>query len=203
MPQTDEKSIWKTVTGFLPFVGGLHRLKGKHFSGAAKEVAVTVLLATFPIWAGAFYGALSDIGKIESLSSAFLLYLSRLREALENGTLILYSASLIAPVLYLALEEKSDGNSSGKMPSPMSHILSVFVIQTAATIYYTKQMSLEVINAGFAWYSSVVMFIFTIFVLYIVHCHKHFTEVADPSRDIEDNALEFSAGYSRHRRAEQ
>jgi len=198
MSSNNEDSRLHRFLERLPFVKGLSRLSGRHFRGAGKEVLVTILLATFPLWAGAFYGALSDINKVDGFWQAVFLYFSKLRNTLDNGTLILYSASLIAPVLYIALDERRD--NSGRMPSPMSHILSVFVIQTAATIYFTKQMAAENINSGFAFYTSLGMFFFTMFVLFIVHCHKHFDVSADPARAIEDTALTYASEYSRHRR---
>lgn len=201
MSSDGETSRLHRFLEFLPFLNGLTRLSARHFRGAGKEVLVTILLATFPLWAGAFYGALSDMKDVDGFWQAVCLYFSKLRKTLDNGTLILYSASLIAPVLYIALDERRD--NSGRMPSPMSHILSVFVIQTAATIYFTKQMAAENMNSGFAFYTSLGMFLFTMFVLFIVHCHKHFDTSADPARAIEDTALTYASDYSRHRRGSE
>ena len=189
---------------WLPFVSGLHELEPSHFRSAGKEVLVTVLLATFPLWAGAFYGALSDMNSSGSgWYDSFRLYLSKLEVNIGNGTLILYSASLIAPVLYIALKEKKEGRRPASFPSPMAHILSVFMIQTAATIYFTKQMSSELVNPNFAYYSSIAMFLFTVFVLYVVHCYRHFDDDIDPVQAMDDGVTRFTANYHRHRKGQE
>ncbi|WP_169446957.1 hypothetical protein [Perlucidibaca piscinae] len=183
---------------FLPFCKGISRVQKKNFLDAASDVAITVLLATFPLWAAAFFAAMSNEKDIDSFVAAVASVGNMLYVQINDGALILYSASLIAPVLVMALEFRKDSQIL-KVPSPMSYIVSVFMIQTAATIYFSKKASNDYINIEFAYYVSISMFLLTIIILYIVNCFRYFEAGIDPGSEIESSAKKFRDGYSRHR----
>lgn len=185
----------------IPIFSDINKVRRKHFFSAFSEVAVTIFLSTFPLWAGAFAVALSDpSSSVDSIWSAIAVWWVNLVKAIDSGALIIYSASLISPVLYIALQDYNDGNGRRAFPSPIAHIMFTVIVLIVATVYFTRQISEQPMNPGFAFYASVYLFFSTAVVLYVVNCYKYMMAEINPVREFEATDKVYATDYSEYRR---
>ncbi|HGP4439590.1 TPA: hypothetical protein ACLM4Z_005778 [Pseudomonas aeruginosa] len=108
----------------VPLIDGLPDLEWEHFRLAVKELFFTTLLSTSPLWIGAFAASLISAGTSQSENIKILSLLwDNLKASINTGALIIYSAALIAPVIYIATQEAKGTLSTKVFPSRMWHIL--------------------------------------------------------------------------------
>lgn len=182
----------------LPLISGLPDLKASDLSEAFKEIVVTFLLATMPLWLGAFIASLLDnsYNSSEALSFIDTLY-SKLLITAQSGVLIAYSATMVAPILYIALSD-SGRNSRIKFPSQISHIMVVLMVTVVSAAYYTATLiSKDNLNEDFVYYTSIVLFVFSTLVYYIALCYKYYQSTYSHSEAVSDSTHKFQDQFSR------
>lgn len=186
-----------------PIISGLPDLSLKHHGDAFKETAVTVVLATIPLWLGAFIAALLDGSKSLDGSFTLLAFLfEKIRLTTESGALIIYASSLISPVLYMALNERSSNSPQhAPFPSKISHIMAVLMISIISTAYFTADIAGNKLNASIAYYTSIWLFAFAVLVLYIASCYKNFSSEYSHSDVLKAEATDFESEFRMFRRS--
>jgi len=184
----------------LPIVSGMTELSAKHYKESLKEVFFTVILATSPLWMAAIFTSFSDATSVESSKDVAAVFWKNLMKTIETGALIIYSASLVSPILYMAAQDMKREGALKVFPSKGSHIIFVLIVQIVATIYFSKQSSMASMNSGFAYYSSIWLFPFSILILFVAMCYKNWVIDLDPLHAMSTSEDKFRGGYMMHRR---
>ncbi|AZZ46485.1 hypothetical protein C1896_17135 [Pseudomonadaceae bacterium SI-3] len=200
----ENRNILVKLIRSLPLIDGLPDLELDHFKSAAKELFFTALLSTSPLWIGAFAASLISAGTSQSAEIDILgIMWENLKSSINTGALIIYSAALIAPVIYIATQEAKGTTNSKIFPSRPWHILFALIIQIVGCVYFVIQFLQLSMNQQFAFYFSIYLFPFTLVLLLIAFCYKNLIFEMDPLREMENSDKNFSANYSRHRRGQQ
>lgn len=184
-----------------PIISGMADLSWKHYKESIKEVFFTVLLGTSPLWLAAVFSSFSDVTPVVSGSDVLDVFWRNLMKTIESGALIVYSASLVSPILYMAAQDIKRDGAMKVFPSKGSHIIFVLIVQLVATIYFFKQSSPDTINSGFAYYSSIWLFPFSILILFVAMCYKSWLADLDPVHAMSESEDGFRGGYMMHRRS--
>ncbi|ROM60404.1 hypothetical protein [Pseudomonas rhodesiae] len=183
-----------------PIISGMADLSWKHYKESIKEVFFTVLLGTSPLWLAAVFSSFSDASPVVSGGDVLDVFWRNLMKTIESGALIVYSASLVSPILYMAAQDIKRDGAMKVFPSKGSHIIFVLIVQLVATIYFFKQSSPDTINSGFAYYSSIWLFPFSILILFVAMCYKSWLADLDPVHAMSESEDGFRGGYMMHRR---
>lgn len=199
----DYKGGFIKIIRAIPLIDGLPDLEWEHFKSATKELFFTVLLSTSPLWIGAFAASLISAGTSQSDNvEIFALFWKNLKASINTGALIIYSAALIAPVIYIASQEAKGTSTTKVFPSRTWHIVFALVIQIVGCVYFVIQSLGLNMNQRFAFDFSIYLFPFTLALLQIAFCYKNLIFEMDPLKEMENSDKRFSENYSRHRRGE-
>lgn len=188
----DIKKLLLKIVRYTPIISGLPDVKFKDHRDALKETGVTIVLATLPVWLGAFIAALVDksiVGDVGLLD----LILSKLEVTANSGVLILYAASLVSPVIYMALSDVRDGR--GKFPSRISHVMAVLMISVIAAGYYTASELAGDLNSQLVKLTSIVLFSCAFFVLYLASCYRNGMSYYDHASVVNRTADDFAQKF--------
>lgn len=179
-----------------PIISGLPDLKPSDHAGAFKEASVTIILATMPLWLGAFIAALIDNSYGSSGFFEFIkTILDKLVVTAQSGILIAYAATLVAPVLYLALSEIRT-ESKVKFPSQISHVMVVLMVTVISAAYYTATLIKEDgLNSNIVQHTSLILFSFSIIVYYVALCYKYFTNTYNHATTVSKSSRDFSSRF--------
>jgi hypothetical protein len=184
----------------IPIISGLPDLHASHCKDSAKEVSFTVLLSTFPLWLVALVTSFSDLDAVSSGYDVLMIFKKNFVATLETGALIVYAASLVSPVIYMAVQEVRRGDGINKVfPSRISHIVFVMIVQMVAAVYFFKDSS-GGMNAAFAYYASIWLFPFSVLILFVAMSYKNWVSDLDPIAAMGESEAGFMTGYDQHRR---
>jgi hypothetical protein len=171
----------------IPIISGLSNCSAGDHWEALQEVLITVIFATIPIWLIFFIISLT---RQEADPDLF----TNLSGHVNNGELFIYSVSIIAPVMYIALK---DPPGAKEFPSRLSHIIIIFVVAILSSAGFAVQKSILLSNTKFAIDVSLTLFSISIFILYIATVYKHMRLLGpDDFKKMESN---FSEQYKKHR----
>ena len=196
-------SVFLRLVKALPLIDGLPDLEWDHFRSALKELLFTVLLSTSPLWTGAFAASLISAGTSQAGEiNIFAIMWGNLKGSISTGALIIYSAALIAPVIYMATKEAKGSSTTKVFPSRPWHILFALIIQIAGCVYFVIEFLKLGMNQQFAFYFSMYLFPLTLVLLLIAMCYRNLIFEMDPIKEMENSDKNFSESYSRHRRGQ-
>lgn len=88
----------------------------EHIS-AMKEIFFTLFFSFMPLWLGAFFIVASE-------GSSYASVLNSIVKNVSNGELLIYCNAIVAPIFFVALEEKKGKET---FPSKIFH-LSIFIL---------------------------------------------------------------------------
>lgn len=197
----DVKEYSIKVVRKLPIVSAMPDLQADHHQLGLKETLVTVLLATLPLWLGAFAASLVDVTTAVNGTEGLIgLYSEKLYLSVNTGALIIYAAAIISPVLFVAVDDKifGPGGESRLFPARLSHILFVLAITLISAVFIAIQISGQEMNKGVLATSSLWLFATSVFVFYVAACYKRLT--LDPARKISSEEDKQIEEYAAHRR---
>ncbi|MDF2180968.1 hypothetical protein [Neptuniibacter sp. CAU 1671] len=172
-----------------PIISGLPDINSDDFIESVRETMVTIIISTMPIWVGAFVLASVD----GNISPSF--YWGGILELTKKGELILYSSSLLSPVLYVLLVDKPNYK---RFPSRISHFLIVFVILVIAAVFYAMSLVNEHDIDNTRIFAFIV-FVISVSLLVVSQAYKNY--MADPAGKFKESEADFSSGYKNHRGA--
>ena len=173
--------------GSFPLVGGLMYCQWSDHWDAIKEFSTTLFWAFMPIWLGAFVVYVVDVtGKIS--------YTASLHEALVNGELYIYSSSLLAPVFYMALDEK---HSIRSFNSKLAHMIFVgAIIVLSAALFSISRIGVAY-NKPLAFKISCWLVFFAVSIYYIAIVYSN--NRRNPAAQMRHDENEYVEDYSKHR----
>lgn len=177
----------------LPLLSGLIDCSLEDYSEAVKELFSTLLIATSPIWLGAFVILICTPEASRHLIKAYYLIVI---ENIKRGELVIYCTTLLAPVFYLVLHDRK---TERDFPSKLSSMLAAIVIWVLSGVIFAVQRTGLYFNPNIVFKISVALFVFAVIVLYLtfVYNNSRFPNVSKAFRDEEKS---FSQELEKHRR---
>jgi hypothetical protein len=178
--------VKKIIKAFekIPIIGGLINCSYEDFSSAAKEITSTLIIATSPIWLGAFF--------ILCRNEETRGYFTILIDSLSHGELMIYCMALLAPVFYITSNDKY---LRGVFPNKLSSIISAVVILLISSAVYALQRTGYMYNQRRIFTFSVSLFLISLLILFVnkVYNNSKITTYIDLyQREEKDFSLEFN-----------
>jgi hypothetical protein len=177
----------------LPLLSGLIDCSLEDYNEAVKELFSTLLIATSPIWLGAFVILICTPEASRHLIKSYYLIVI---ENIKRGELVIYCTTLLAPVFYLVLHDRK---TERDFPSKLSSMLAAIVIWVLSGVIFAVQRTGLYFNPDIVFKISVALFVFAVIVLYLtfVYNNSRFPNVSKTFRDEEKS---FSQELEKHRR---
>lgn len=181
----------KLVKAFekIPIIGGLINCSYEDFSSAAKEISSTLIIATSPIWLGAFFILCRD----EETRGYFTILI----DSLSHGELMIYCMALLAPVFYITSNDKY---LRGVFPNKLSSIISAAVILIISSAAYALQRTGYMYNQSKIFTFSVSLFFISLLILFVnkVYNNSKFTTYIINMLQSEED--DFASKLNKHRK---
>ena len=184
-------SLLKTLVRITPLISGLVSSRWRDHLAACRELIITLLFTTIPLWAGGWVNFL----RTEGISCDTQNYLSYIQFGFDNGDLFLFSCSILAPIVYIAICEPF---GSKEFPSKTSHTTCVILIVVLSTIAFGLRRAGLVLNQAIISKTSASLFIAASFLLYITLVYKS-RITPDRPDEIKNDEREFANRYGEHR----
>lgn len=153
-------------------------LNKKDFKEAFIELIISLIVSTMPIWG--LYIAMS-------IDKSIFFDLDRFYSIVKNGELFIYSATMLAPILYLLIKKREHEKEFYAKPF---FIIFVVVITVIATITISMQRMRQVIISDSAVIGSLWLFGISIFILYVALV-IHNSLMPDPTAVMRDGEKSF------------
>lgn len=118
----------------IPIAGGLSQTTPKDRMEARKSLGLPLLISTAPIWCGTVLLFIIN-GITQPNVSLFDLW-KCFKTIIQYGELFIYSASTLAPVIYIVTRERQNIRS---FPSQYTFMAFVYVCSSLATMIFTFQ----------------------------------------------------------------
>lgn len=160
----------------IPIIGDFKETSLDNHKGAMWELAYSIMISTMPLWVAMI--------AMELIESGYTFY-----QLLQNGELYIYSATTLAPVIYLVTKDRYN---SQKFPSRHLYTMIVWIIAILSTIIITMQR-VKNLDLSTNWISgSIGIYLFSIFILYtvLVYNNKFLPNPASKMREDENNFLD-------------
>ncbi len=125
----------------VPIFGGLGQATASDHQEALKELAVSLLISTCPIWGGSLALYIVRVTANETTR-----YWQCLQSIIQNGELFIYAASTLAPVIYIVTRDRSTARS---FPSKFTFIMAVLLVALfSAIIFSVQRVRSDVLPSG-------------------------------------------------------
>lgn len=118
----------------IPILGALSQTTLKDHAEALKRLCLPLIISTAPIWGGTL--VLFVKHTLSNPDNPLLDLWNCFKIIIQNGELFIYSASTLAPVMYIVTRERSDISS---FPGKYTFIALVWVCSALATIIFTTE----------------------------------------------------------------
>lgn len=162
------------LIGNLPLVSHLPNIARSRHKEAIVEMVWLIGLATLPVWSSSLIYVFF-INEAQKADVGFLgLFYEQVRVHIENGDAIIYCASLLAPIIYVAFGhyEEVDGRYK-PFPSSKAHAAVVGIIVVVASLFFLmKKMDARIANKQAVVDFSYALMITTAFLLYVANAYK-------------------------------
>lgn len=144
----------------IPLLAGLADTSSEDCRRAGYELLVTVVVSTSPLW----------LGSIGTWLSGDSSYFGALLANVSGGELFLYSASLLAPIMYIAIEKPPVPRLA--FPTTQSHlILTVVLLLICAFVFGFQRSVAEVTSTAVEL--SLGLFVVSFGLLYLATVYRH------------------------------
>lgn len=175
------------------FFGAYRRAGGKDLLGAMYEFIYLILWSVLPFALGGL--VLYVTSDIPDKS-----YWSSVQSTFRNGELLVFTISLIAPTLYLALHDP-DGAEAFPHKLPLSTVGALIIVFCAAL--FSLQKAGTVKDAAFVFGTSAVLTIFAFLLRYTAMVYHRLRLPAPTERDLRADQEEFLSNFQQHVRETQ
>jgi hypothetical protein len=191
----------------VPFFSPLIRLKPTSHKKAVKEVSISALLSTLPIWLGGLLTGMLAKAKCPQ-DGFFSNAATGMKEFVSQGELYMLAVATLAPIFYLTAslqngptKPSGSGFDSRMWPFPQldSHRFFVALFITVASVVFFYMRSEHVANTNYVVSVSLVFYALSLLVIYAASANSEertsFQGFPESAKDEED----FIADYSSHR----
>lgn len=155
---------------------------------AIREITVELFWSMMPLWLGAFVIVLQASQRRPTLTAALLTTIS-------NGELLLYAASLLSPIFWIALHDRPRAKV---FPSKLPHmVLTAFVIAFAAFTFGLQRSTLQ-LDGGVVLSSSLAFFVIAVVLLYLATVYNNAR--LNARDEFQNQERDFLNGYREHKK---
>lgn len=137
-----------------------------------KEVFVSMLLSTMPLW----LGSLITFSVATQHYKTFSGYFSAFVGSVSDGEMLIYATAAIAPMFYFALATTERPRD---FPGRLSHIICGLLIFMVCTALFGVQRSGVKLNPDFVLPASAVLYFFAIVMIYIATTYRNWRDAAE------------------------
>lgn len=184
--------IWRWIVDKwtrVPILGQLHLARCADYSEALKELLVSLVISTAPIWAGSLVLFAKNFGSTQSSYFACVITI------ISNGELFIYAASTVAPVIYIVTKERQGVHG---FPGKYSFIIFAAVSSILATAIFTMQrLSISTIPQPMI-ISSLWLFMLSVLAVYLALVFNN-TLLPNPAAIMREGEQDYLAKLRRHR----
>lgn len=172
---------------WVPLFGGTFAASKKNHGEAFKELALSLTLATSPLWGGTFIFFILHNKTQESFLKCFF-------EIISRGELFIYAASTIAPVFYIIIKDR---NPPRNFPSKTTFVIIAVICCLLSTIIFTLQRIQ--IDIPFSMIKiSMWLYVIAIVVIYFARVYNN-TDLPEPSSIMRENDQDYIRRFRDHR----
>jgi hypothetical protein len=184
--------VLKNLFRRIPIFGRLIDVRIRDHTEAIKEVVPAIVLATLPIWFGAFI-----LLTLQSKSTSFI---PLMLENMRTGEFCLYAAATLAPLYYFIFKEYPGHSTS--FPSGRSFMVLATIIVLGSSGLFAMQRAealfdKQILDHNFIYGISWKAYLLAIVIVYMAHVYKNFLETGAASlagTDTQDFVESFLAG---------
>ncbi|RXJ82357.1 hypothetical protein [Arcobacter sp. F2176] len=163
----------------------------EQFSKSLIEFVMNILISTVPITIGALFIIFDN-----NHSLTFQTYCTTILAVIKNGELYLYSATLLAPVVFLTTYDK-DGKKS--FPLKWFFIPIVLFLFIIISHFFGEQRAINLPEEGSIFTASVYIFILTVILYFLVLLISN--KKIKPASDImKESEIDFEKQYEERRK---
>ncbi|MDG5469666.1 hypothetical protein P9J64_15190 [Deltaproteobacteria bacterium IMCC39524] len=199
------KKIFLWCFSRVPIIGNLTKTSFKAQKEATIEMVLTLIFSTLPIWfsglrvaSNKYYKLLDLPEKNRPAEINFLeIYWSAIIDAISNAELLMYSAALLGPTLYLAFKSFIQKREPFPWVRPQI-IFAVLINFIAADLFfasrenhYSAEPSFLIVTLCF--YSA------SLLILFPAMAYEHDRILLDPSREQRTEQKSYQRSYKTHR----
>lgn len=173
----------------IPLIGKLLDVGIPNLWNSTIEVGSNLFWSTMPIWLGTLVLLFSS--KVHQ----GMPVLSILVETIHNGELFMYSTAVLAPIVYMALNEKK---SSQSFPYKLSHMTLVMVITVICAVLFGLGRANQIIDNDLSFKFSIWLYGISVMLLFIATTYNN--SRLDPRKMHRDQEQSYVEEYIAHRR---
>lgn len=179
----------KNITRRLPLFGGLADCRlGDHVE-AGREFLTNFIFSTLPIWLGGLLILALDRDTEKSVTALIISMTGTVR----GGELFMYSTAMVAPIVYMALKPE---RGMPNFPGQMGHIAFIVIIALISTAFFAVQRAGVWMDEQFVFPLSVVLYVFSLFLLYLAMVYRNYRLTAAPDV-VREQTEEFVEEFNR------
>jgi hypothetical protein len=189
----------------IPIIGNLARTSYKAIKEAAIEMVLSLIFSTLPIWFGGlrvasnkYYELLALPVNLRPNNINFLsVYYKAIIQAVSNAELLMYSAALLGPTLYLAF--KAFGQKSKPFPWVRPQIVVAVILNfIASDLFFASRENHYSANPSFI-FATICFYLFSLIILFPAMAYEHDRALLDPSEEQREQQEAYQQGYQAHR----
>lgn len=181
----------KSFLGFfskIPLIGHLTDTNTADHWTAVIELTPRLILSTLPFWLGSIVIYATD-------SAPDKRYLSILVSTVNQGELLIFCTSLLAPFFYMALHDPA---GSRAFPSKLSHAIFVVVITVICSVLFSLRRAGVWVDLPFVLNTSFGLTLFSLFLIYLAMVY-HRARLRDPGAVMRESQADFVDALAKHR----
>ena len=181
------KTFFK-VFGKIPLIGHLVDTSGIDHWTAVTELFPRLILSTLPFWLG-------SIVIYATNSAPDKEYFSILASTVNQGELLIFSTSLLAPFFYMALHDPA---GSRAFPSRLPHAILVVIVTVVCSVLFSLRRAGVWVDLAFVCKASVGLTLFSLLLIYLAMVY-HRARLRDPGAVMRENQADFVNALAEHR----
>ena|SRR3982751_5573894 len=183
----------------------LFSLKAASHRKAMKEVLISAVLSTLPIWLGGILGGM--IARAKSASGFAPAALHNMSEFIGQGELYMLAVATLAPIFYIgsSLEkggqrtEQSANRASWPFPQGDMHRFYVALFITVAAVIFFFMRNENLVGTDYVKAVSVGFYAVSLVMIYVATAYSEERINYEPFTESADEAKEFQSDYAAHR----
>lgn len=189
----------------IPIVGNLAKTNAKAQQEATIEMLLTLIFSTLPIWFGGLRGAsnkyfnlVNDPKNINKADISFLnIYWDEMVVAVSNGELLMYSAALLGPTLYLAFSSFAKRRKPFPWVRPQI-VLAVLLNFIGAELFFAARENSYSSSPSFI-FATLCFYGFALILLFPAMAYEHDRSTLDLPGVQRDEQNAYQDAYKKHR----
>jgi hypothetical protein len=179
----------KRICSQVPIIGSLPQTRSRDHIEAVRELVISLLISMAPVWVGTL------VLRIGQTFPSQLSYLQCARTVIQNGELFIYSATTLAPVMYIVTRDRFNVRS---FPGKYTFISVVIIFAFISTGIFTMQRMRTQILAPDIITLSLWLYVIAVTVFYFALVYNN-TFLPNPADLMREEEGDYVNRLRRHR----